>query len=100
VLGPLLFLIYINDIGVGIKNNLRLFADDALLFGPVSNAEERQQMLSDLNKLEGWAAKWQMVFNASKCEVLHFTPKAGNESLQYRLDNTVLKSVTRENTLA
>ena len=92
VLGPLLFLIYINDIRSNINNHLRLFADDALLFGPVTDNTEKESMRADLKTLEDWARGWQMAFNTGKCEVLHFTPCSGGTDFTYELDNTKLGS--------
>ena len=93
VLGPLLFLLYINDIGDNIKNELRLFADDALLFGPVSTKTERDLLQSDLGRLSEWATTWQMTFNAGKCEVLHFSTDGTDCRTLYSLNNTTLASV-------
>ena len=70
VLGPVLFLIYINDLDVGIMSWLLKFADDTKLLSRVSNPEERDQLQADLNRLGAWPTKWQMKFNVGKCKVL------------------------------
>lgn len=70
VLGPLLFLLYINDIGNDLTSKIRLFADDSLLFGVVKNDTDAQKLQENLNSLCEWADKWQMVFNPDKCYVL------------------------------
>ena len=64
VLGPLLFLLYINDLPESVKSQCRLFADDALLYNDVTN---RIIVQDDLNRLQCWADNWQMVFNPKKC---------------------------------
>ena len=64
VLGPLLFLLYINDLPESVKSQCRLFADDALLYNDVTN---RIIVQDDLNRLQCWADNWQMVFNSKKC---------------------------------
>ena len=71
VLGPLLFLIYINDIVNVVQNNIRLFADDTALFITVDNPEEAaQSMNNDLNKIQEWADKWLVSFNAQKTKAI------------------------------
>ena len=64
VLGPLLFLIYINDLTDNINSRIKLFADDSSLFIKVKNIEEAHSMLtSDLNTISTWAHQWKMQFN-------------------------------------
>ena len=64
VLGPLLFLMYINDLTDGISSSMRLFADDSSLFLKVRDIEETQsQLMDDLDKITNWARQWKMEFN-------------------------------------
>ena len=64
VLGPLLFLMYINDLPDGIQSNVKLFADDTCLFSIVSNLNETSEaMNADLNRIKEWAFQWKMSFN-------------------------------------
>ena len=64
VLGPLLFLIYINDLTDGISSNIKLFADDASLFIKVTDIDAAQETLvNDLSKVTAWANQWKMKFN-------------------------------------
>ena len=64
VLGPLLFLIYINDLTDNINSNIKLFADDSSLFIIVRTIEEAQALLTgDLNTITAWASQWKMQFN-------------------------------------
>ena len=69
VLGPLCFL-FVNDIGNDITSNIKLFADDTLLYGPVHNSNDAITLQSDLDKLVEWAKLWRMAFNPSKCYAL------------------------------
>ena len=73
VLGPQMFLLYINDIGLHITSELGLFADDSVLYRVVNNISSAEVLQSDLNKLVVWSEKWQMAFNASKCFLLRVT---------------------------
>ncbi|KAL8609731.1 hypothetical protein ACOMHN_042770 [Nucella lapillus] len=75
VLGPLLFLTYINDLPDVVKDsNTRLFADDALLYRNVCSAKEQSLLQADLDRLAEWENTWQMSFNAGKCNTLHVSP--------------------------
>ena len=69
VLGPLLFLVYINDIVHDIGSNIRLFADDTSLYIIVNDPETSADLLSvDLKKIEDWADKWLVIFQPPKTE--------------------------------
>ena len=69
VLGPLMFLLFVNDIGRNISSKLRLFADDTLLYREIKNKEDTSKLQQDLNTLEKWSKTWQMRFNPKKCVV-------------------------------
>ena len=71
VLGPLLFLIFINDIDQDVENKILKFADDTKLFGEVAENEDVERMRDDLRRLFEWSEDWQMLFNIVKCKVLH-----------------------------
>ena len=94
VLGPILFLIYINDLENEIGSNILKFADDTKLFRRVESQEDRHQLQVDLNKLVKWAEKWQMLFNKDKCKCLHIGQ--ANAKKNYLMNNTVLLSTERE----
>ena len=70
--GPLLFVIFINDMPDEVKLDIcKLFADDCKLYDIVNTATENKLQM-DLCKLEEWSKKWQLPFNATKCKVMHF----------------------------
>ena len=77
VLGPLFFLVYINDItkGLSIKTFIRLFADDALLYRIINNPSDSVTLQKDLNTLQLWEKKWKMEFHPGKCNLLRITNK-------------------------
>ena len=66
VLGPLMFLLYINYVIKDINSPLRLFADDCLLSRVINSVEDINRLQEDLNKLSEWANTWQLKFNVSK----------------------------------
>ena len=63
VLGPSLFLFYINDMLCGLKSTVRLFADDTIA---VTSEADAVYLQSDLNKLGIWEKKWKMEFHPDK----------------------------------
>ncbi len=71
ILGPVLFLVFINDLDCGLMNTVLKFADDTKLVGKVGDDKDRLNMQQDLDSLTGWANKWQMQFNVAKCKVMH-----------------------------
>ena len=75
VLGPLLFVIFINDINEGLVNRIWKFADDTKVLGRVSSQKEISDLREDVKKLVEWSLKWQMEFNVEKCKVMHVGSK-------------------------
>lgn len=71
VLGPVLFLIYINDLPDTVNNIVKLFADDTKIFGKSNSEEDVISLQNDLDKLCDWSRTWQLEFNSSKCKVMH-----------------------------
>ena len=70
VLGPILFVIYINDLLDNIKSEGLMFADDTKIFRLISSYEDAVELQEDISKLEKWADKWQLRFNYDKCHIL------------------------------
>jgi len=97
VLGPLLFLIYINDLEEDVISKVFKFADDTKLFRQVSDMVDTVGMQEDLDRLVEWADKWQMQFNVSKCKVMHVGKK--NPRHSYYVSSNGLKSVEVEKDL-
>ena len=73
VLGPLLFLAYINDLPENLTAMPHLFADDCLLYREISNQEDGLSLQHDLDTLQKWERDSSMEFNPDKCEVLRIT---------------------------
>jgi len=97
VLGPLLFLVYINDIDNNIVAKLSKFADDSKLLKCLKSSIDADSLRRDLRTLETWAETWQMEFNVDKCAVLHVGNK--NPCHQYEFCKSILKSVEIEKDL-
>ena len=95
VLGPLLFLVYINDLPDVVTSTPRLFADDCLLYRSISSKQDSQALQQDLNALQVWEQQWGMAFNPDKCEVITVTRKRKPITSYYTIHNTQLKTVSQ-----
>ena len=93
VLGPILFLVYINDLEEGVTGNILKFADDTKLFTKTKEIGDKQNLQDDIDKLVKWSEKWQMLFNFGKCKCLHIGP--GNTSMNYLL-NFIFRHICRQ----
>ena len=74
-LGPTCFVIFINDIDNAINivtSFISKFADDTKVGRVVKDEKDREELQKDLDNLMEWSVEWQMLFNASKCKVVHF----------------------------
>lgn len=92
VLGPILFLVYINDMPECISSTSRLFADDTIVYRPVASKKDCQALQNDLQSLERWEKLWGMSFNPSKCSIIRISRKKKPLILPYILKNEELNS--------
>lgn len=70
VAGPIMFLLHINDLPACVSSQVRLFADDCLLYRPITCTEDQLRLQRDLDILCDWASRWGMKFNPSKCAIM------------------------------
>ena len=70
ILGPLLFLLFINDLPEKISSHIRLYADDVIIYRAVYSNNDVLRLQEDLNVLSKWASDRHMTFNLNKCEHL------------------------------
>ncbi len=95
VLGPLLFICYVNDMPEIVTSMIKMFADYTKLFAECKNDEDREKLQSDLESLQEWSRTWQIRFNADKCKVMHMG--RGNSKYEYQMskdDNPVTLAST------
>ena len=93
VLGPLLFLVYINDMPETISSTARLFADDSLVYRIIPTKEDQALLQKDLDKLQKWERDWLMQFDPDKCEVIRITNKRNPLTNKYYIHDTELLTV-------
>ena len=96
VLGPLLFLIYINDIDEGILSKISKFADDTKLWRDIGSEIDAKMLQEDLKRLSQWSMDWQMLFNVDKCSVMHIGKQ---DDYKYELCGQFLKCTSEERDL-
>ena len=97
VLGPSLFLIYINDLDDNTTINVLKFADDTQVFRKVNTDGDKQHLQNDLDKLVKWSEKWQMLFNFGECKCIH--TGHGNLDINCNMGDTVLDTTVKEKDL-
>lgn len=92
VLGPILFIMFINDISQNVQSQVRLFADDCIIYRPIKNEKDCEAFQQDLKELEKWADKWKMQFNIKKCFVMNITlQKTRLTKFQYYMKGELLQ---------
>ena len=90
-LGPLFFIVYINDLPTSIRHSKILnFADDAKCYKVIHNALDMASLQLDLNSLTEWSTKNQLPFNINKCAVLQFKSNSTIEPSCYSIDDHIL----------
>ena len=97
VLGPVLFILYINDLPDNIKSKIYLFADDTKIYRQIIDDKDNEILQEDLDRLCEWSDKWLLKFHPGKCHVLDIGKP--RENYNYSLDNTILKHVNEEKDL-
>ena len=94
-LGPLLFIIYINDLSKELESEILIFADDTTLLTTGADPTETTERLNrDLNKISDWAKKWKINFNPKKSKDMIFSKKYLCNSLPVIFNNTVIDRVS------
>ena len=97
VIGPVLFLVYINYLEEGVTGSILKFADETKLFRKTKEIGDKQNVQDDIDKLVKWSEKWQMLFNFGKCKCLHTGP--GNTDMDYEMGGTILSKTVKEKDL-
>ena len=100
VLGPCLFLVYINDLPDLLTARARLFADDTAVYDVVESPEDQERLQQNLDQLAEWEKRWDMVFHPEKCSTLLVTrSRKGLPQPQYQLHGHILQTVNSVNYL-
>jgi hypothetical protein len=94
VLGPALFLAYINDLPEYVNHShVRLFADDCIIYRDIASDADCEKLQSDLDGLARWEETWLMEFHPSKCFKMKLTHSKKQFNKDYFLHGTILSEV-------
>ena len=93
VLGPLLFLLFINDLPDCVESKTRQFADDCIIYRNVKTIKDCQELQNDLFKLTDWEQKWGMLFHPDKCNSMQVTRSRNPLMFKYSLKGQDLVAV-------
>jgi hypothetical protein len=96
VMGPLLFLLYINDLPSVLdpSTSCRLFADDCLIYRSITSFSDQVILQRDLEALYSWGITWGLKFNVSKCNIMHLDRKTVSPTRFYTLGGEIISSVS------
>ena len=87
-----LFLVYINDIVDNVTSQVRLFADDCILYREINTPADAMALQGDINSFKDWARSWQMSFNSKKCHSVTITHKRKQLASEYFLGSILLQN--------
>lgn len=93
VLGPLLFLIYINDLPLHVSSMIRMFADDCVIYRKINNVSDNTSLQTDLLSLQDWCNLWLMELNPNKCKTVSFHRRRNPIVFPYQIADTNLELV-------
>ena len=97
VIGPVMFLLFINDLPCSIESKCQIFADDTKLYHPILALVNAEVLQNDIAKLVEWSRNWLLGFNEGKCKVLHVG--RNNPGCDYFMKGKKLEAVTEERDL-
>ena len=89
VLGPTLFIYFINDLSdiIGLNTNIKIFADDTKIYSTVRNENDSTNLQETINSLYKWSKTWLLEFNLNKCKVIHIGKN--NNNFKYYISNVL-----------
>ena len=99
VLAPVMFLIYVNDLPVGVDSYMSMFADDAKIMRQITSPSSCDQLQGDLDKIYDWSTKWKMEFNFNKCCVLEMGKSKNRPVGEYRMGDNIINRAEKEKDL-
>ena len=85
VLGPVLVIVYVNELPNLVSSGIKMFADDTKIYRNIHDRQDVNTLQSDLSALEQWSNKWLLRFNPAKCKVMYCGPK-NSKSEYYMVD--------------
>ena len=99
VLGPILFIVYINDCASKLDCDIAMFADDIKLWRVIRTAADEENLQENLNRLQTWSNDWLLPFNETKCNIIRVGNVSSSNRRVYRLNGIPLKEVDTQKDL-
>ena len=96
VLGPIMFIIFINDLPDIVDSTVYLFADDTKIFNVISEPKNKDTLQRDLQKLREWSNTWLLRFHPEKCKHMHIGSRDSDPEYRYELLGRTLEKVSEE----
>ena len=94
ILGPVLFLIFVNDLPSTLSlSKVLLFADDTKCIMPICSLQDCLNLQTDLSRLSDWCSTWNLPLNEEKCSAIHFKPRSSPSSFTYHLNGKQISSI-------
>ena len=95
-LGPILFILYVNDLSSVLKySDCKIYADDIKIYRSVESFNDTQLLQSDLNAFHNWCIVNGMFLNIDKCKVINFTRKYSKLVCLYHFDGIILNNIDK-----
>lgn len=92
VLGPLLFLIYINSIVDGVTSPIKLFGDHCVVFREIKSRKDAEILQNDLCRISTWCQNWKLSLNVRKCCCVSFTNRIRKVDITYEINNSIISN--------
>ena len=99
VLGPLLFVLYINDLPDSIKSQIYMYADDTKVFRHMRTDEDQKLLQADLTNMEKWSQKWLLRFHPQKCKIMTIARNKNNSEREYKMTDSQNNDIMLTHTL-
>lgn len=95
ILGPLLFIVYIDDISDNLENICKLYADDTKLIANMNTIDAYSKLQSDIDKIFKWSSEWLIKLNNGKCKLMHFGKNNGQQNYSIINDNGEFETIDK-----
>ena len=93
-LGPIIFLVFINEMSEVVESTCRLLADNSIIYTTINDDKDSAILQADLDWLHTWKLEWGMSFNSSKCDSIHITRRSQPANKTYLFKGVTLGNVT------
>ena len=91
ILGPMLFLCYINDMPSSTQNStIALFADDSKCFRTIQDTNDCLLLQRDIDSLYNWGKRWDLHYHPSKCQIICMSRRKDIVNFDYKMNGAVL----------